>query len=112
PTFPESVPGAIDDRALEASWQLDVTTVATLLRMQNGKEAGRLEGWERGQWEAFTGVDGLGAGLPAYRPGCGSRTLDPGVIDELMVRFGAAGLLSRRVALAHLADAMEAPVDR
>jgi hypothetical protein len=112
PAFPETVPGVVDDRSLEGSWRLDVTTVPTLLRMEHGMETGRLEGWERSQWEAFTGVGDLGAGLPDYRPGCGSRTLDPGVSDELMVRFGASGLRSRRVALADLEDDMEAMFDR
>jgi hypothetical protein len=112
PAFPETVPGVIDDRSLDMSWRLDVTTVPTLLRLENGTEAGRVEGWLRDQWEAFTGVADLGVGLPDYRPGCGSRTLDPGVSDELMVRFGASGLRSRRVPLADLEDEMEAMFDR
>ena len=46
PAFPESVPDVIDDRSLERSWRLDVTTVPTLLRMENGIEAGRRRiGW-------------------------------------------------------------------
>ena len=76
------------------------------------RKPGRLEGWARRQWEAFTGVADLGPGLPDYRPGCGSRTLDPGVSDELMVRFGAPALRSRRVELADLEDEMEAMFDR
>jgi hypothetical protein len=112
PAFPETVPDVIDDRSLERSWRLDVTTVPTLLRLENGTEAGRVEGWMRDQWEVFTGVAGLGAGLPDYRPGCGSRTLDPGVSDELMVRFGASRLQSRRVPLTDLEDEMEAMFDR
>jgi hypothetical protein len=112
PGFPATVPGVVDDRSLDWSWRLDVTTVPTLLRMEHGQEAGRLEGWERSQWEAFTGVGDLGIGLPDYRPGCGSRTLDPGVSDALMVRFGASRLRSRRVELADLEDEMEAMFDR
>ena len=96
-----------DDAGLEASYQLGVETVPTLIR---GDE--RIEGWERARWEEFTGVTGLGAGLPDYRPGCGSRTLDPDVADELAERFGAAGLVSRRVELAPLEDEMEALFDR
>jgi hypothetical protein len=112
PSFPETVPEVLDDRSLDVSWRLDVTTVPTLLRMADGKESARLEGWARDQWEAFTGVGDLGIGLPDYRPGCGSRTLDPDVNEELMVRFGAAALHSRRVPLADLEDEMEAMFDR
>jgi hypothetical protein len=102
----------VDDRSLDVSWRLDLTTVPTLLRVAEGKEVERLEGWERQRWEAFTGVAGLGAGLPDYRPGCGSRTLDPDVNEELLVRFGASALRSRRVELAGLEDEMEAMFDR
>src|SRR3954469_12622907 len=112
PTFPDDFPGVVDDRDLSVSYALDLTTVPTLLRVKDGAEIERLEGWMREQWQAFTGVDGLGPGLPDYRPGCGSRTLDPGVADELAVRFGASTLRSRRVALAELEDEIEAMFDR
>ncbi len=112
PVFPETVAGVVDDTSLDVSWRLDVTTVPTLVRIESGKEADRLEGWRRDLWETLTGVSGLGAGLPDYRPGCGSRTLDPGVNDELRVRFEAPSLRSRRIALADLEDDMEAMFDR
>jgi len=95
------------DAGLEASYRLDVDTVPTLIR---GDE--RVVGWSRDTWEAFTGVSGLGPGLPDYRPGCGSRTQEPSVVDELAERFGAETLLSRRVQLAPLEDEMEALFDR
>jgi hypothetical protein len=69
-------------------------------------------GWGRPQWEDFTGVSGLGAGLPEHRPGCGSRTVEPGLADELAVRFSGAKLRSRRVELAELEDEAEALFDR
>ena len=37
-----------------------------------------LQGWLRPGWEAFTGVAPLGEGLPEYRAGCGSRSVEPG----------------------------------
>jgi thiol-disulfide isomerase/thioredoxin len=100
------------DDGLELSWRLGVETVPTLLRVKNGEVVERLDGWERGRWVAFTGVDGLGAGLPEHRPGCGSRTLDPGMADELAVRFGGDVLASRRVTLGELEDGAEAMFDR
>jgi hypothetical protein len=96
-----------DDAGLEASWQLGIETVPTLVR---GEE--RIVGWSRPQWEDFTGVSGLGAGLPEHRPGCGSRTVEPGLADEVAVRFSRAKLRSRRVELAELEDEAEALFDR
>src|SRR4051794_21626632 len=96
-----------DDAGLEASWHLGVETVPTLVR---GDE--RIVGWDRSQWESFTGVSGLGAALPPHRPGCGSRTVEPGLTDELAVRFSASTLRSRRVDLGELEDETEAMFDR
>ena len=95
------------DSGLEASYRLGVDTVPTLIR---GSE--RIVGWSRDAWEKFTAVPGLGVGIPDYRPGCGSRTQEPGVVDELAERFGAEMLTARRVVLAPLEDEMEALFDR
>ena len=96
-----------EDAGLEASYRLGVETVPTLI-----KDGERIVGWSREQWEAFTGQAGLGEGLPDYRPGCGSRTLDPGVSDELAVRFNGSKLRSRRVDLGELEDEHEALFER
>ena len=96
-----------DPEGLETSYRLGIETVPTLIK---GEE--RVVGWSRDQWRAFTGVPDLGAGLPDYRPGCGSRTLDPGVAEELAVRFHGGELRSRRVELGQLEDEAEAMFDR
>ena len=102
-----------DDAAgLETSYSLTVETVPTLLRFEAGREVERLVGWSASEWERVSGVRGLGEGLPPHRPGCGSRTLDPGVAEELAVRFGGSKLRSRRVEIAALEDEMEAMFDR
>ncbi len=97
---------------LDASYSLGVETVPTLLRVQNGAEVERIVGWDRAAWRRFTGDDELGPDLPEHRPGCGSRTLDPGVADELAVRFRGSTLASRRVDLAELEDEAEAMFER
>ncbi|HLY84666.1 MAG TPA: thioredoxin family protein [Acidimicrobiales bacterium] len=112
PSFPPGVKAVVDDIDLSVSYRLGVTTVPTLLRVARGAEAERVEGWRRDQWETMTGQTGLGAGLPEYRPGCGSRTLDPGVADALAVRFGGGRLGARRVELAELEDTFEAMFER
>lgn len=112
PSFPAGVTAVLDDRELEVSWRLDLTTVPTLLHVEGGQEKERIIGWDRSQWESFTGVADLGPGLPDYGPGCGSKHLDPGVHEELMVRFRAGELRSRRVHLGELEDELEAMWDR
>lgn len=112
PTFPESLGGALDDTDLDVSWHLDLDTVPTLLRVEGERETRRIVGWLREQWEDLTGVAGLGPGLPDWRPGCGSRTQDPLLVDELRVRYSGSILLSRRVDLAAREDPMEALFER
>jgi hypothetical protein len=107
PGFPPGVE-VVDDTALDISWHLEIETVPTLV----APTGQRIVGWSRPQWEALTGITGLGPDLPDHRPGCGSRTLDPGVADELAVRFGGGALGSRRVELAELEDEIEAMWDR
>ncbi len=107
PGFPEGL-RALDDAGLERSWHAGIETVPTLLRVEAGREVARAVGWERGDWETLSGVAGLGPGLPAWRPGCGSRSVDPDLAPDLAVRFGAGALAARRVALAPSEDEHEA----
>jgi hypothetical protein len=86
--------------------------VPTLLRLDGDDEQDRIVGWERDEWERFTGIEGLGAELPDYRPGCGSLSVDPSLIDDLRARFEGHRLKARRVDLADLEDEMEALFDR
>jgi hypothetical protein len=81
-----------DDAGLELSYRNAVITVPTLMRVEGGQEVARIEGWSRRQWEAFTGIAGLGPDLPEHRPGCGARAVDPAIAGELAVRYGASRL--------------------
>jgi hypothetical protein len=100
------------DDGLELSYSLGVETVPTLLRVVDGAEVERLVGWDRAEWRRVVGDPSFGEGLPEHRPGCGSKTLDPGVADDLAVRLGGGALRSRRVELADLEDEAEAMFDR
>jgi hypothetical protein len=108
PAFPASVPDVRDDRALDASLALDVQTVPTLVRFAGGAEVARTEGWLRPAWEELSGVADLGPDLPEHRPGCGSRTADPELAEELLVRARGGSLRSRRIELSDLEDEAEA----
>jgi thiol-disulfide isomerase/thioredoxin len=106
PDFPGD-PAAEHDADLAFSWHHDIETVPTVIRVTDGVEVERTVGWHRDEWERVTGVTGLGAGLPAMRPGCGSMSVDPDLVDELAVRFGATTLASRRIEVADAEDEFE-----
>src|SRR3989442_15521020 len=103
PTFPAGL-APTDDTALEASYRQRIEIVPTLLRVEGGKPVERLEGWDRREWERLTGIDGLGDGLPAFRPGCGSRTLDIGMSEILAMRYEGSRISSRRIELGEEKD--------
>ena len=111
PAFPAGVT-VLDDRDLETSWRAHVETVPTLLRVEAGAEVARTVGWLRTAWEELTGISGLGPDLPDHRPGCGSRSVEPGVEQELERRYGDRVLRSRSVELADLEDEVEAAYAR
>jgi hypothetical protein len=111
PQFPTGVT-VIDDRDLAVSWHHDIETVPTLLRVVGGREIDRTVGWLRSDWQRITGVATLGADLPVMRPGCGSMSVDPNLIDSLRARFGGGVLRSRRIELADLDDEMEVLFER
>jgi thiol-disulfide isomerase/thioredoxin len=110
PSFPAL--GAIDDTSLEKSFAFDIEAVPTLLRFEDGKEVARTHGWERSQWERVTGLTGLGTDLPAMRPGCGSKSREPGVYDSLMAEFGKPGFASRQIRIGGWDDDIEACFER
>ncbi len=104
--------GARDDSALEASFHHAIETVPTLIRFKGGKEVGRAEGWVKEEWRSVTGLADLGASLPAFRPGCGSKSREPGVHEHLVARFGETGFASRRVEVGEWDDPIEACFER
>lgn len=112
PEFPSGIPDRRDDTDLDVSLALDIETVPTLVRFAGGVETARVVGWSRAQWTELTGIDGLGDGLPEHRPGCGSRTLDPDVAEEILVRTRGGTLHARRLEISPLEDEAEAMFDR
>jgi len=111
PEFPEGV-GAVHDADLQLSWNAEIRTVPTLLRVKGGNVTESLEGWRRSEWEKLTRVGNLGAGLPEHRPGCGSLSVDPAHAIALARRFGSQRLGSRSIQLGGLEDEFEAMHER
>lgn len=111
PTFPAGI-AVIDDTDLRVSWHHEVETVPTLILVEGGVEQRRLVGWQREDWQEFTGVADLAPEISAWMPGCGSKSVDPDLVDELAFRFGASPFRSRRVEFASAEDEAEAMYER
>lgn len=112
PGFPETVPERIDDTALDVSHRLRIEIVPTLIRMRGGQEVERTYGWDRSEWERVAGLPDIGPGLPASRPGCGAKNIEPGTFEKLKIRHGETGITSRRIELGGGEDEIEAMFDR
>ncbi|MBK7658199.1 MAG: thioredoxin [Betaproteobacteria bacterium] len=102
----------LDDTALEESFRHDIETVPTLVRIEGGLERDRIVGWHREEWRVFLGDALLGADLPPWQPGCGSKSREPGVHERLQARFGETGLASREIEVGEWEDPMEACFER
>ena len=111
PTFPDDAP-AVDDTDLDVSYRLGIEIVPTLIRRQDGQDVERTHGWDRSEWERISGFQGIGADLPAFRPGCGAKNLEPGILEKLKVRFGDTGLTARRITIGDQEDEFEAMFER
>ena len=104
---PPGVAGLIDDRDLEVSYRLDIEVVPTLMAFEAGLERERVIGWQREEWRRLIGSPELGADLPEFSPGCGSKSVDPGMPEKLAYRFGDTVLAARRIDLAEQEDDIE-----
>lgn len=105
PFFPPGL-GVVDDTDLDLSWELQTETTPTLYRIDGGRVTETAPGWNREEWRRLTGIDDLGAALPASRPGCGSKIFEPGTYERL--KNGSRHLRSRRVTVGSAADPFEA----
>lgn len=109
--FPTGL-SVVDDTDLEYSWQMQIETVPTLIQFDdNGVETGRVLGWDRNEWQQLLD-DKLELDLPDFRPGCGSRTQDPGMPEKLAARYDRDKLHSRELTIAVEEDEVEACYDR
>ena len=95
------------------SYKQNIEIVPTLIRSGDGlDEQARIFGWDKSQWQEFTGIENLGANLVDFKPGCGSKTQDPGMTEILTLRFDTDLLQARKIELAESEDIMEACFER
>ena len=111
-SFPPGIAKVGDDRELALSYRLDIEVVPTLIRFDEGREAQRLIGWQRADWRRATGLPALGEGLPEFSPGCGSKSVEPGMPEKLAYKFGDSPLQARRIELASQQDEHEIAFER
>ncbi len=111
PGFPDALK-VTDDTDLAFSWKKRIETVPTLIKMDDsGEEIDRTFGWDQAAWEALAG-EPLVFDIPAFRPGCGSMTQDPGMPEKLAARYDMEKLQARELTIAAEEDDMEACFDR
>ena len=112
PSFPSGVSRVVDDHALERSFNLNVETVPTLIRFKDGREVERTVGWDMQEWSRVAGPVARVNGLPAFQPGCGSKSVEPGVRERLIARYGDPGLKSRQIEVGEYDDPFETCFER
>jgi len=112
PSFPASIDQKIDDTELEFSFHNAIEVVPTLIRFSDGAESARVFGWDKKQWQDFLQLADLGSELPDFRPGCGSKSQDPGMEEMLAVKYGGASRAARQLEIADSEDLMEACYER
>lgn len=113
PDFLAGLNNTIDDSSLEFSFHNQIEIVPTLIRFaDSGQEQSRISGWDKKQWQEFSGIADLGGGLANFKPGCGSLTQDPGMQEALQLRFAADRFTSRQLALSEEEDSIESCFER
>jgi hypothetical protein len=100
------------DVDLAHSFRAGIETVPTLIRYEDGREVARTDGWDRAAWRRVSEVADLGADLPEFRPGCGSKNVEPGVAEHLRAQFGNTGIEARQVDIGEWDDPVEACYER
>ncbi len=99
----------LDDSELGISFAWDIETVPTLVR--TGTSSRVLEGFVRDEWQVLAGELGLPdydwSALPAWRPGCGSLSVDPQHYDRLRAEAEGSPIRARRVDIGESDDEME-----
>lgn len=97
------------DTDLRTSLRFDPDAVPAVLLLDGDQERGRVEGIQRERLAALAAQAGATLaldGLPAFRPGCASRTREPWAAAQLARNQGR--IRSRAVAIGELEDVFEA----
>jgi peroxiredoxin len=113
----------LDDRSCETAFAWDIESVPSVFWLDaQGVVATAFEGFVRGDWEALSTDMAASAdlpaaridweSLPAWRPGCGSKHLDPSVFDALRAQASGSPIRARRIEVAPSDDVAEFMFDQ
>ncbi|MDF3413226.1 TlpA family protein disulfide reductase [Sulfitobacter sp. M57] len=113
----------LDDTACKAAYDWEIESVPSVFWIdENGEKRAQFEGFIRSDWEtlaadlsthtALPAVQIDWSGLPAWRPGCGSKHLDPSVFDRLKAEAENSPIRARRIDVASGDDVAEFMFDQ
>ena len=113
----------LDDRSCKAAFEWDIESVPSVFWLDGtGTTQTRFEGFIRTDWEALATDIAAQTGhpaaqidwesLPAWRPGCGSKHLDPAVYDKLRAEAEGSPIRARKIEIAPSDDVAEFMFDQ
>ncbi len=113
----------LDDSALHVSYTYDLDTVPTvILADPTGEERTRFVGFGRDDWRHLMATLAETSGLrapavdwdayPESRPGCGSKSVEPGIAERLEAEASGSPLRARRIEIAAQDDKFEFMFDQ
>src|SRR5665213_123327 len=113
----------LDDLELRVSFSYDIEIVPTIILADtDGREVRRFLGFGRNDWrdmwEELTRIamvkpsDMEWSSYPEAQPGCGSKSVAPGIADRLIAEFEGNPLRARRIEIADEDDLFEFMFDQ
>lgn len=113
----------LDDTACRTSFAWEIETVPAIFRLDaEGRLLAAAEGFVRDEWQAISADLARDLGLPpplldwealpAWKPGCGSRHLDPTIFDRLAAEASDSPIRARRIEIASADDEVEFMYDQ
>lgn len=113
----------LDDTACKTAFEWDIESVPSVFWIDDeGTVQRQFEGFIRTDWETLSaeisGKTALPAAqidwesLPAWRPGCGSKHLDPAVFDKLRAEAEGSPIRARKIEVASSDDVAEFMFDQ
>ncbi|MEL7546131.1 MAG: redoxin domain-containing protein [Pseudomonadota bacterium] len=117
-----SVP-LLDDRSCKTSFDWDIEIVPSVFWIDaNGERKQHFEGFVKSEWQALDadlaerfGIDRAQLDwekLPDWRPGCGSKHLDPDIFNRLNAEAVGSPIQSRQIEIASSDDVAEFMFDQ
>jgi hypothetical protein len=113
----------LDDSALRVSYEYDLDTVPTVILADGeGRELSRFIGFGKADWQAlFQRMISLTRApapvvdwsqYPESRPGCGSKSVEPGIAERLAAEASGSPIRARRIEIAEADDVFEFMFDQ